>query len=303
MPSVQPNWVWPARYCAKRLIEPSCGIPLWRVEQRLLGSSLYERIRFYESQNYALNFSAPRSFNEKIARRKLHAMPPDATALADKWAVRAFVAQRGHADILTPVLYRGTDMRASDFAGLPNRFAIKATHGSGWNILVNDKDRLDVQLALAQIGKWLKSVYGEATNEVHYHDIPPQIIIEQFIGESNGVAPIDYKFFVFHGKLEFIQVDLDRYSAHRRRFYDRLWRPQDFQLAHPLAPVMPRPPALERMIDVAEDLASGRDFVRVDLYALSDGAIGFGELTFAPGAGWERFGPTRAADDMLGALW
>ena len=32
-----------------------------------------------------------------------------------------------------------------DFDSLPERFALKATHGSAWNILVTDKGALDVR--------------------------------------------------------------------------------------------------------------------------------------------------------------
>ena len=55
------------------------------------------------------------------------------------------------------------------------------------------------------------------------------------------------------------------------------------------------------MIEVAERLGAGFDFVRVDLYDLPDGPR-FGELTFTPGAGLDPFHPPEY-DQRLGDLW
>lgn len=55
------------------------------------------------------------------------------------------------------------------------------------------------------------------------------------------------------------------------------------------------------MIRIAETLATGFPFVRVDLYAGENGPL-FGEMTFAPGAGLSKFFPAEY-DFRLGALW
>ena len=55
------------------------------------------------------------------------------------------------------------------------------------------------------------------------------------------------------------------------------------------------------MIDVAEILAQGFDFVRVDLYQVNE-QVKFGEMTFSPGAGLEVFTP-QVYDRILGDLW
>ena len=55
------------------------------------------------------------------------------------------------------------------------------------------------------------------------------------------------------------------------------------------------------MIEAAETLAGGFDFIRLDFYDL-DGEPRFGEATFAPESGFGRFRPA-AMDAVLGALW
>ncbi len=55
------------------------------------------------------------------------------------------------------------------------------------------------------------------------------------------------------------------------------------------------------MVELAEALAEGFDFVRVDLYNI-DGRIVFGELTNYPYGGMAPFDPPEF-DDVLGAKW
>ena len=55
------------------------------------------------------------------------------------------------------------------------------------------------------------------------------------------------------------------------------------------------------MIEAAEALAQGIDFVRADFYDTPD-RLFFGELTATPGCGLDRFDPP-SFDRTLGALW
>ena len=61
------------------------------------------------------------------------------------------------------------------------------------------------------------------------------------------------------------------------------------------------PPNLALMLETAEKLGSGLDFVRVDLYDIGS-RIYFGEMTFTPGGGFAHFEPA-AMDQHLGELW
>ena len=54
------------------------------------------------------------------------------------------------------------------------------------------------------------------------------------------------------------------------------------------------------MITIAQDLSKDMPFVRVDLYNL-DGSIYFGEMTFYPGSGFEKFTP-ETWDERFGSL-
>ena len=100
----------------------------------------------------------------------------------------------------------------------------------------------------------------------------------------------DYKFFCFHGRVELVQVDADRFLNHTRAIMDRHFErlPVTFQYP-PITLRTQKPQCFEQMIRVAELLAAGEKFIRVDLYDL--GRPIFGELTLHPESGLGKFDP------------
>lgn len=190
----------------------------WRVEAMApwvggkLGAAAEDRLVFLASHGYLPHLRHPRTFNEKICNRKLFNPAQRATTLADKLAVRKFVAERGYPEILNKLLLVTQRPEEIDFSRLPQSFVVKASHGSGWIILVRNKDEIVPEEIVDQCGLWMNSVYGEWGRELHYRDIPPSILIEEFLIDMRYDVPLDYKFFVFHGKCHFIQMDYGRFS-------------------------------------------------------------------------------------------
>jgi hypothetical protein len=223
--------------------------------------------------------------------------------LADKYAVRKYVADCGYPEILNELILHTENPEAIDFSKLPQSFVVKATHGSGWNIFVRNKNEIDPEEIVRQCNIWMGSVYGEDTNEGHYSEIVPSIIIEKFLFDTQYEFPIDYKFFVFHGVCHFIQVDYGRFSEHTRTFYNRNWEAQDFTFGEePRGITQKAPDTLKKMIEISEVLARDIDFVRIDLYCINNKDIYFGEMTFAPMAGFMGFTHI-ATDYIMGSLW
>lgn len=265
------------------------------------------RYRFeYETMRRRLGYRPhlvwPRSFNEKIVRRKLRRPDPAWSVLADKVAVRSLIAERADASHLIETYLITSDARDIAFDDLPHRFVVKASHGSSWNLIVSDKTATSEAAVRARAAGWLERTYGGFTHETWYYPIPPRIIVERLLEDDEfGVPPV-FKCWVFHGRLEYIQIDLDRSGRHTQIFYDRTWAPQPWYRVGPLDAGIPKPAVLGTLIDLAERLSGNLDFVRVDLYCLNGRDIRFGELTLAPGAGWDPFQP-RDADFALGRLW
>jgi hypothetical protein len=211
----------------------------WRIEPalpwigRLVGPVVEERLAFWGQNGYLPHLRHPRTFNEKICNRKLFNPVPQAAMLADKLAVRRFVAERGYPDILNEILLVTKNPEEIDFSKLPERFVVKATHGSGWNIIVKDKQKIVPEEIVGRCKIWMNINYGEWAREHHYQDIPPAIIVERFLFDEHYEVPLDYKLFVFHGKCHFIQVDYGRFAEHTRTIYDRNWEPQEFTFKYP----------------------------------------------------------------------
>jgi hypothetical protein len=143
----------------------------------------------------------------------------------------------------------------------------------------------------------MRTTYGLWLDEWLYTQIPSGLLVEPYIG-SDLELPIDYKLFVFGGRVRYVQVHLSRASRHRWVVLDTAWR-----RVSPLTPDddPTRPASLGQMIEAAETLGAEFDFVRADFYEV-DGRPLFGELTFYPGSGLERVAPP-ALDEAMGRWW
>ncbi len=244
----------------------------------------------------------PKTFNEKILRRKVFERRPIFTTFADKYAVRDYVARRVGAQILPELHWLTEDPGNIPFDALPRSFVVKPTHGSGWVRVVRDKFTLNRDELVRTCREWLAADFYELLREREYKNIPRRIMVEEFIDDGSGEAPCDYKFFTFGGKVELIQIDVGRFGQHRRALYDTAWRDTGIKSRREriLEPV-PRPKHLDSMLEIAASLGKEVAFVRVDLYD-NGSKVYFGELTSTPGCGTQPFEP-RSIDAQLGALW
>lgn len=265
-------------------------------------------------------FRPPETLNEKIQYKMALDRRPLLTTFADKWTVREYVARRVGHDVLNEAYFAITEPDDPRLACLPDRCVIKPTHGSGSVIVVDDRAPpsslpepaeagewlftncrvrpadLDPDRLGTILSRWLGSTYP--TVEWAYHRIRPRIIVERYIEGGNQAPPPDYKFFVMHGKVAFVQVDVDRFGGHRRQLFYTTWEPVPVDYRYPRPDVLPRKPdCLDPMLEVASTLGADTDFVRVDLYD-ADGSVLFGELTNYPEAGQGSFSDHRIAESL-----
>lgn len=248
------------------------------------------------------NVIKPRTFNEKIQYRKLHDRRPLLTLMVDKYGAREYVKRKIGEQVLPKLLFVTENPVEIPFSALPDRFVVKPTHGAGWVRVVTDKRTADTAEIVRQCQFWMTQNYYNWTREWTYKNVKPRIIVEEFIGDDASAVPIDYKFFVFAGKVAFIQVDIGRFKDLRRNIYDTSWNWMDVALDFPNAlDDVPRPPHLETMIEHAQVLGKDIDFVSVDLYDTKE-RVYFGEFTMAPGHGFVQFRPKKF-DEYLGGLW
>jgi TupA-like ATPgrasp len=248
-------------------------------------------------------FRDPHTYTERLQAKKLYDHDPRYPITADKYAVRAWVAERIGAEYLVPLVADVTDdFMKVDWDSLPNSFVVKATNSSNANVLINDKSQHTQREIAEQTALWRRKSHYRLFKEWAYRSIPPRIIVEEHLCPG-GAPPPDVKFFVLNGRAELVGFDSDRFGDHRRETYDREGRLLDLTLdIYPRSDV---PPALPKnwtdLRDIAEKLGAEFEFVRVDLYS-RDGAVFFGEITHYPGGAASLFGP-RDFDAVFGDIW
>ncbi|WP_240499981.1 ATP-grasp fold amidoligase family protein [Sphingomonas montana] len=254
------------------------------------------QLTYLYSHGRPARIAEPRLFTEYVQHRKLHDHDPRYPGLADKVTAKEHVATILGDDWIIPTLWHGTAL--PDRPDFPRPFVVKSRHGCNQRAFVRSPD-VDWQALRRRADRWVSRRYGYWLDEWLYAHIPPGVLIEPFIG-PDGALPIDYKLFVFGGRVAFVQVHLARETAHRWIVVDRDWRAAGGNGSRS-GTVPGRPVSLPAMIDAAETLAKDFDFVRVDFYEVA-GQPKFSEMTFYPGSGLYRLDPI-ALDREMGLLW
>lgn len=263
-----------------------------------------ELAEWYEKRTgKKLNLESPKTFNEKIQWMKLYDSTPLKTRLADKYLVREWVAEKIGEEYLIPLLGVYDSFDEIDFEALPNQFVMKTNHGSGWNVIVKDKEKLNIVETKEKFDFWLDQNYAFKNGfELHYKDIVPKIVIEKYMADLDGDI-YDYRFFCFNGVPKYIFVDIGSGTRnHLRNVYDLEWNLQEYGVSYPL--IMPepkKPETFEVMKKLAHKLCQEFALVRVDFYSV-DNKIYFGEMTFTPQSGigkWEKEEINRHYGDLI----
>lgn len=248
-----------------------------------------------------LNIKKPRGFNEKIIYLKIHKRYVNAHNYVDKILVRNYIVAKIGESYLVPLLGIYDSPEDIDFMILPERFVIKTNHASGQVIICDSKKTLDINKIRKTLKSWLSINYYKIGKEYQYDKIKPRILVEEYLNSENEGGLKDYKVFCFDGVPKLIQVDIERHTNHRRNFYDLEWKKLPFQILYPAYNgEIASPASLPEMIRVANILAEGFVFSRIDLYCVGK-RVYFGEITFHPGGGFEPISP-RKYDRILGEL-
>lgn len=265
-------------------------------KMRWLPPKAYAKYHYGYHTGKKLNLDDPKEFNEKIQWLKVFYHPNKLTQLADKYAVRSYVEEKIGAQYLNEIY--GVFEKPEDvpFESLPNQFVIKATHTSSFNLIVDDKSRLNKKKALNSFKKWLSiNQYYRMGQEWAYKNIKPRLIVEKFLKEDGKDSLIDYKFYCFNGDAKFIDVHLDRENDHKQGCFDLNFNLLPFDKSSKFKTIggkIEKPTNLEEMINLAEALADNLPFVRVDFYSVNGKSV-FGEMTFYPGDGRKDFIPDK----------
>lgn len=258
--------------------------------------------RFKKTFGYVPDLKNPKTFNEKLNWRKLYDHKTIFKIFADKIAVRKYVEDKIGNEILIKTLQIVNEPELINYTNLPQSFIIKASHGSGWNKIITNKDIMNKKEINDYFKHILKLDYYNFGREWCYKNLTPRLIVEELLIDKDGNLPLDYKFFCFNGVARFLQVDFGRFNNHTRNLYDPNLNIFKCQYHFPAYAGRVNPPKnFDQLKTVASRLSKGLDFIRVDLYSINNNVY-FGELTCYPGNGYEKFEPD-IYDSIFGGHW
>ncbi|WP_300014148.1 ATP-grasp fold amidoligase family protein [Pseudonocardia sp.] len=256
------------------------------------------RLLYTRAHRRMPRFGHPQRFTEKVNWRILRDRRAGLAWTCDKLAMKDYAGRSDAGVRVARTLWSGTDVHEIAALELPKRWVLKPNHRSATVHLGTGDPDVD-ELAVLTEG-WLRSYQAEQLGEWAYGQARPTMLLEEWIGESDE-PPMDYKFFVFGGRVALVQVDTSRFTGHCRRLFWPDWTPLEVTLRWPLGPEVPRPRRLEQMVAAAAALGEPFDFMRIDLYDDGD-TIWFGETTPYPSGGLSPFDPAWL-DTALGSMW
>lgn len=244
------------------------------------------KIRYFMRFHKKLNLKNPQTVNEKILYLSLKTDTTLWTRLADKYAVRGYVEERGLADTLAKLYAYWKQESEVNIDSLPDKFVLKSVQGCGDVIIVHNKKLLDRQKLAKKIHKMFHERYGALEGGKHYMRIEPAVIAEELLPVEDNVhsdSLTDYKIWCFNGEPYIMFVFGNRKGLYAEAMiYDLDWHPHpEYYNSNPnyhIVDNFKRPDNLDEMLDVARKLSAGLPEVRCDLYNIN-GKIYFGEMT------------------------
>jgi hypothetical protein len=278
------------------------GDDLIKKHPRWMSDKYFSKVFWRQMMGYPLDLKNPKTFDEKLQWMKLYDRNPLYPDLVDKIKVKEWVAERIGTEHVIPTLavYDSVDdIRIDD---LPDQFVLKCNHDSGGVAICRDKSSFNLVEAKKRLSERLEYNFFWEYREWPYKNIEPKLFAERFISDSPDEDLIDYKIFTFGGEPKLVEIDYDRFTAHKRNLYDTSWNYIDAQILYPSQKdrVFEKPDQLEEMLDFARTLSKGFRHVRTDFY-IAQGQVYFGEMTFIHGAGTEKIEPKEL--DLLMGSW
>lgn len=251
-----------------------------------------------------LDLENPTRFTEKLQWLKLYDRKPIYTKMVDKIAAKEYVAGIIGDQYIIPTLGAWAHFDEIDFDKLPDKFVMKTNHsgGGGGVLICRDKSSFDKDKAKKVLEHSLKQSIYPVSREWPYKDVKPMILAEELLEDNGEHGLMDYKVFCCNGEPRMVKVNYDVATDYHVCWYDLNWDKISGTTIYD--PVdnnvnIEKPAELDSLLALARQLSYGITFLRVDFYC-TEGDLKFGELTFFPGSGFERFIPD-SFDEKIGS--
>ncbi|WP_022772772.1 ATP-grasp fold amidoligase family protein [Butyrivibrio sp. AE2015] len=256
--------------------------------------TLASKFIFRIAKGRRLDLNNPVLFDDKIMWLKLkkYYKNPIITQCVDKYAVRDYIKECGCEEILNDLIGVYDSSNEINWDELPDKFALKCNHGCGYNIICDDKSKLDIEKTKKQLDDWMKEDYYLNFAEVNYKYVPKKIICEKYLASKDGFLPNDYKIYCFDGVPKLVLTCYDRDDEKEQ--IQLVFTDLDFNILDYGAEgindgrKIEKPESFDKMLEYCRKLSKGFPFVRMDFYDI-DGKVFFGEMTFTPAGGLAKY--------------
>lgn len=237
-----------------------------------------------------LDLKNPVFYGEKLQWIKLYGNLEMFNNFADKYRVREFIKNTIGDIYLLKLIGVYEDISEINYDLLPEKFVLKLNDGSDKNIICRDKSSLDIKKTNRRLRKLFKEDYYKYTKEPQYKNIKKKIMCEEYLEGKSGTL-IEYDLHCFSGKVHHIEVHTGRFQNYREDFFLSDWtRINTRGKVKNSSGYIEKPIYLDKLIELAEKLAEGFEYVRVDFNGV-DEKLYFSELTFTPSNGTDRYNP------------
>lgn len=251
---------------------------------------IYLKIIFKRATGQSLNLKNPQTFNEKIQWLKLYDYPQNNLIIecADKYRMHDYLKRKGLGKYSVNILGVWDKLEDVNWNKLPTKFVLKMTHGSSFNIFIENKNEVITSKIAEKINKWKNTDYGLLSLEKHYSKIKPKVIAEEFLKLDE--KKLEYNFYCFNGTpifcrvivFENIEKKISKGSCYSLPNWEKIdLNYPEYELSNKIMP----PPTLQEMLDACSKIAEDFKFVRIDFIQLANKNVILGELTFSPASG------------------
>jgi len=176
--------------------------------------------QFVSAHGVRCNLDEPETIQEKLMWLNIYDADPLKSDCADKLKVKEYARNVLGVDIGVPTIKVWDNANDIDFSELPERFVLKCNHGSGMNIIVQDKSKINEDDARQKLNRWMNDDFSMRNGfESHYHWIERKIFAEKIIGNGCGELR-DYKFWCFNGEPNFWTINDGNGHGQWMKFYD-----------------------------------------------------------------------------------
>ena len=172
------------------------------------------------------NDSNIKTFQDKINWLLIHDSSELKSHIVDKILLREYSKKILGKDICVPIIKIYNNINKININELPEKFVLKCNHGSGMNIICNNKTKFNISNAKEKLNKWMKINYGLEYYEYQYIHIKRKIFAEIFLKDNIT----DYKFYCFNGNPKLIKVQSNYIGNIKMyHYYDLNWTITDIE--------------------------------------------------------------------------